>query len=639
VGATELGDQQLAPKPSDKPVSTDRLIGADKPMGIFRAIGTAHRTTWRSPQIYVLVVGAMQLFLLLIATPMIRLLYRLVLVETGLGSIAYDRISHVLRNPLADLTLLLIAVVAVVAIMVELITLFVLASHHQDGDSTSFRLVLRQTWATIKKVASHPQGLLMIVYLILLLPLGHVGFATLLTKKVAVPPFVSEELSKSGTGSLLYGAFVLVVFYVNLRLIFTLPLLGTTSAGVWEAFVTSWRLTRRWRSLRIIGLLIVVAIPAVLAGTLLALLTLAPTIAADLIRPAAAPWTAAFGLSIWQIGIFVITALLTIMIVQSQTVIMRDWLQRLPEDHWHTPTVNTYSEPTHVTARRRKQLWGLAAGITVLAFAGTAVINYQTMIKLVDGEETEIIAHRGSVQGGVENTLPALRAAAKDGADRVEFDVMETKDGKFVVMHDSNLKRLSGKNLNVKDLTQDELTQITVRSGTMEAKIPSLEEWIQLSIQLNLPQLLEIKLHGGETPDLVPRLLAVLDKAGVTDWYTYHTLSQPIVDELKRVRPELVVGFIMPINFGGVPKVKADFLVIEQQSYSSRFIHQAWAAGFNVIVWTVNDEQQMRQYINAAADGIITDRSDLGVQARNDIADDKGLTGRLSDAIERSASI
>jgi len=608
-------------------------------MGIFRAIGTAHRTTWRSPQIYVLVVGAMQLFLLLIATPMIRLLYRLVLVETGLGSIAYDRISHVLRNPLADLTLLLIAVVAVVAIMVELITLFVLASHHQDGDSTSFRLVLRQTWATIKKVASHPQGLLMIVYLILLLPLGHVGFATLLTKKVAVPPFVSEELSKSGTGSLLYGAFVLVVFYVNLRLIFTLPLLGTTSAGVWEAFVTSWRLTRRWRSLRIIGLLIVVAIPAVLAGTLLALLTLAPTIAADLIRPAAAPWTAAFGLSIWQIGIFVITALLTIMIVQSQTVIMRDWLQRLPEDHWHTPTVNTYSEPTHVTARRRKQLWGLAAGITVLAFAGTAVINYQTMIKLVDGEETEIIAHRGSVQGGVENTLPALRAAAKDGADRVEFDVMETKDGKFVVMHDSNLKRLSGKNLNVKDLTQDELTQITVRSGTMEAKIPSLEEWIQLSIQLNLPQLLEIKLHGGETPDLVPRLLAVLDKAGVTDWYTYHTLSRPIVDELKRVRPELVVGFIMPINFGGVPKVKADFLVIEQQSYSSRFIHQAWAAGFNVIVWTVNDEQQMRQYINAAADGIITDRSDLGVQARNDIADDKGLTGRLSDAIERSASI
>jgi hypothetical protein len=67
----------------------------------------------------------MQLLVILIAIPMIRLLYRLVLVETGLGSIAYDRISHVLRNPLADVTLLVIAIVAVVTIMTELVTLFV----------------------------------------------------------------------------------------------------------------------------------------------------------------------------------------------------------------------------------------------------------------------------------------------------------------------------------------------------------------------------------------------------------------------------------------------------------------------------------------------------------------------------------
>jgi len=257
---------------------------------------------------------------------------------------------------------------------------------------------------------------------------------------------------------------------------------------------------------------------------------------------------------------------------------------------------------------------------------------------LADSNETEVLAHRGFIQGGVENTLPALQAAARAGADRVEFDVMETKDGKFVVMHDTNLKRLSGRNLNVKDLTQDELTKITVRAGGMEAKIPSLEEWIRLSIHLNLPQLLEIKLHGGETPDLVPRLLAVLDRAGVTEAYTYHSLSREVVEELKRLRPQLIVGFIVPINFGGVPDVNADFIVIEQQSFSTRFVRQAWAAGYNVIVWTVDDEQQMRYYMNDAVDGIITDRPDTGIAARTDIADDKGLAGRLSDAISRSAS-
>ena len=57
-----------------------------------------------------------------------------------------------------------------------------------------------------------------------------------------------------------------------------------------------------------------------------------------------------------------------------------------------------------------------------------------------------------------------------------------------------------------------------------------------------------------------------------------------------------------------------------------------------MIVWTVDDEQQMRDYMDAAVDGIITDRPDLGIAARTDIAEDKGLAGRLSDAISRSAS-
>jgi glycerophosphoryl diester phosphodiesterase len=61
-------------------------------------------------------------------------------------------------------------------------------------------------------------------------------------------------------------------------------------------------------------------------------------------------------------------------------------------------------------------------------------------------------------------------------------------------------------------------------------------------------------------------------------------------------------------------------------------------AGYNVIVWTVDDEQRMRDYLEAAVDGIITDRPDIGIAARSDIAEDKGLAGRLSDVITRSAS-
>jgi hypothetical protein len=69
------------------------------------------------------------------------------------------------------------------------------------------------------------------------------------------------------------------------------------------------------------------------AGFILGAVTLLPTVATDLLAPARSPWLAAYGLSVWQIGMFVITALLTIMVVQSLTAMMRDWLIRLPEDH------------------------------------------------------------------------------------------------------------------------------------------------------------------------------------------------------------------------------------------------------------------------------------------------------------------
>ena len=127
--------------------------------------------------------------------------------------------------------------------------------------------MLRQLWGTIKKLA-HLQGLLMIVYLILLLPLGQLGLTSILTKKVAVPPFISEELNKSPSTSLIYSAVLLVISYLSLRLIFILPLLGTTTAGVWKAFVTSWRLTR-WRALRVLGVVLVIAFAAGLAAFIL----------------------------------------------------------------------------------------------------------------------------------------------------------------------------------------------------------------------------------------------------------------------------------------------------------------------------------------------------------------------------------
>ncbi len=53
-----------------------------------------------------------------------------------------------------------------------------------------------------------------------------------------------------------------------------------------------------------------------------------------------------------------------------------------------------------------------------------------------------ILAHRGDVESGPENTLTALDGAVKKGADGVEIDIRMTKDGQIVVFHDEDLARM-----------------------------------------------------------------------------------------------------------------------------------------------------------------------------------------------------
>ena len=57
-----------------------------------------------------------------------------------------------------------------------------------------------------------------------------------------------------------------------------------------------------------------------------------------------------------------------------------------------------------------------------------------------------IIAHRGAPKLARENTLMAFQKAIDLGADIIELDVRQTKDGELAVFHDQDIggKKISG---------------------------------------------------------------------------------------------------------------------------------------------------------------------------------------------------
>lgn len=71
-------------------------------------------------------------------------------------------------------------------------------------------------------------------------------------------------------------------------------------------------------------------------------------------------------------------------------------------------------------------------------------------------------AHRGLVQYGPENTLPAFEAAIEYGCEGIELDIRLSSDGEVIIVHDDNFRRMTGGILDKKicDMTAGEILAV-----------------------------------------------------------------------------------------------------------------------------------------------------------------------------------
>jgi glycerophosphoryl diester phosphodiesterase/PKD repeat protein len=122
-------------------------------------------------------------------------------------------------------------------------------------------------------------------------------------------------------------------------------------------------------------------------------------------------------------------------------------------------------------------------GNTQMAISG----NLYKDLKNQSTYKVWMVAHRGNTYEGYnagvpENSLAAVDAAIKGGAEMIEIDVRETKDGELVVCHDETVDRtvvgLSGK---VADLTLAEIQAHNLKGllGETTEKMPTLKAMLE----------------------------------------------------------------------------------------------------------------------------------------------------------------
>lgn len=246
----------------------------------------------------------------------------------------------------------------------------------------------------------------------------------------------------------------------------------------------------------------------------------------------------------------------------------------------------------------------------------TVVYFFNNRINLATNliADIDITAHRGGAILAPENTLASLAEAAADGSDYAEIDVQETKDGVLILLHDSNLKRTTGKDMAVWDMTYEEIGQLDAGSYFSEEyagePIPTLQEALDFCRgRLNLN--IEIK-YNGHNDKIVEKVVDLVTENQFTEHSIITSMNYGFLKRIKERNELIKTGYIMTMGYGSIKRLDyADLLSVNYASVDEKLVREAHRLGKEVHVWTVNSKNTTERLKNLGVDNIITDRPAL----------------------------
>ena len=215
-----------------------------------------------------------------------------------------------------------------------------------------------------------------------------------------------------------------------------------------------------------------------------------------------------------------------------------------------------------------------------------------------------VIAHRGASRVEVENSLAAFRAAAPRGADGVELDVHTTRDGALIVHHD---ERVAG-GQRIPEMTGDQARRVHLANGE---PLPTLAEALE-AVSPELRVFVEAKTLD---PRFDQGLLGTLAQGPNPSGYAVHSFDHRVIERLGRERPTLERGVLSasyPVRpLSALEDAGATTLWQDRGLVDAALVELVHDAGYTLIVWTVDEEEEMQRLLALGIDGLCTNAPDL----------------------------
>ena len=267
-------------------------------------------------------------------------------------------------------------------------------------------------------------------------------------------------------------------------------------------------------------------------------------------------------------------------------------------------------------------------GLAVLLSWSTGVLLLQ---RLPEPRPIVVTAHRAGPAPAPENTLSALERSIEAGAGWAEIDVQLTRDGVPVVLHDADLRRMTGDPRRVSATDFRELARLVQRpddgSPPSERRVAALAEFLDRA-EGRIGLMIELKYYGWD-PELAPAVIELVRERDASDRVNLISLELRGVRQVHALAPELAVGYVVAAAAGDPVRAPGDFLAVSRQTATPSVIRAAHRRGKAVHVWTINRAPAMAEVIQRGVDGLITDRPALAVRVREQLDAMPGISRLL----------
>lgn len=569
------------------------------------------RDLYRYQWIYLLRSLFLQVLVGSLGTYLLSEFFYLVLLLGNQDQLRLNNLGQLLTHPLAVLGLLFYFFLLVILIYSEfaiLIDMLQRKDRQFNWSWSGLKGRLKAMWHAV----SGWQLIPFLGYVLLTIPVMQWVLSSTLLDRFHIPYFIKDELLKQPGTATVWVLAGVAVHYLNLRLIYTMPLtVLRTHTRFWDNVVGSWRLTRG-KTVRLLQGLSLLFLPLVAVGLVILLGLLSLLYALD------------FGLvskGIQWIAMTFIWGLSFSLTMVSKVIMVSYLLRQLKADQ--SPVA--YEDLPKVS--RKKRL--LALGAIFVLGLGQFLVNYERLSYNPYNASVQTIAHRGDVTKGVENSLESLEGAAEAGVDYVEMDVMLSQDRQLIVSHDDNLRRLSGENRSISTSAARDVVGLPIHQGQFSSQLVSFETYVNRAKELETKLMVELKPHGQEPDDYAQLVVNTLRDLGVSRDYKLMSLDLKLMEEIEELAPEIQTGYVIPFQFGSLPGEELDFFLIEDFSYRERLVWEAQWRGQDLYVWTINREEQMSRYLNSPVAGLITDDPGLVGDVKASLREQNTFLDRL----------